>query len=60
MNMNTSNFTVNLNRETYDLLSSVQDDLSSKLGFVPTMGQTVRHLIAVYHGNTSGGNATVI
>ena len=41
-------FTVNLNRDTYDLLKDVQASLTLSLGFEPTLGQVVRHLIAVF------------
>lgn len=41
-------FTVNLNRDTYDLLKEVQASLTVSLGFEPTLGQVVRHLIAVF------------
>lgn len=58
--MNAPGFSVNLNKETYELLSDVQDELSLKLGFVPTLGQTVRHLIAVFYGNASSGKTTDI
>ena len=40
---------VSLNRETYELLQQVQRELQLKLGFEPTNGQVVRHLLAVYY-----------
>lgn len=43
-------FSVNLNVETYDLLQKVKADLATKLGFEPSNGQVVRHLIALYFG----------
>jgi hypothetical protein len=43
-------FTVVLNKDTYDLLLQVKDDLDKRLGFVPTNGQVVRHLISLYFG----------
>ena len=44
------NFVVTLNQETFDLLQEVREGLVSKLGFQPTSGQVVRHLIAFYNG----------
>lgn len=43
-------YAVNLNKETFDLLQKVRDELTSKLGFEPTNGQVVRHLISIYFG----------
>lgn len=43
-------YTVNLNKETYDLLQKVREDMVLKLGFEPTNGQVVRHLISIYFG----------
>lgn len=45
-----NNFTVTLNKETFELLQKVKDDLVAKLGFEPTNGQVVRHLISIYFG----------
>ncbi len=51
--MNTPDgFSVKLNKETYDLLMQVRDDLAAVFGFLPTNGQVVRHLIANYYGET--------
>lgn len=44
-------YTVNLNRETHDLLQKVRGELNAALGFEPTNGQVVRHLIALYFGD---------
>lgn len=44
-------FTVKLNRETWDLLVQVRTELNSKLGFEPTNGQVIRHLISIYFGD---------
>lgn len=44
-------FTINLNRDTFELLHDVRDELSGKLGFEPTLGQVVRHLISVYRNS---------
>jgi hypothetical protein len=44
-------YTVNLNRDTFELLHGVRDEMSDKLGFEPTLGQVVRHLISVYRNN---------
>lgn len=41
--------TVNLNRETFDLLRQVQAELHEHMGFEPTLGQVVRHLIRRYY-----------
>jgi hypothetical protein len=43
-------FNIVLNKETFDLLSEVKVDLAKRLGFEPTNGQAVRHLIAVFFG----------
>lgn len=51
--MNDGKYTINLNRETFELLQKVRDDLGIKLGFEPTYGQVVRHLISMY--NTAKG-----
>jgi hypothetical protein len=32
-------------------LHGVRDEMSDKLGFEPTLGQVVRHLISVYRNN---------
>ena len=45
-----NNFSVTLNKETFELLQRVKDDLVQKLGFEPTNGQVVRHLISIYFG----------
>ena len=50
--MKESTYTVNLNRETHDLLQKVRGELTSSLGFEPTNGQVVRHLIAIYFNET--------
>jgi hypothetical protein len=42
-------YSVTLNKETYDLLMSVKGTLVEQLGFEPTNGQVVRHLIAVFY-----------
>lgn len=41
-------YSVALNKETYDLLQDVKNDLMLTLGFEPTNGQVVRHLAATY------------
>lgn len=46
-------FAVKLNRETWDLLIQVRTELGKKLGFEPTNGQVVRHLISIYFGETN-------
>ena len=54
MKNNAPGFSVTLNKETYDLLIQVKEELTSKLGFEPTNGQVVRHLISVYFGEAHG------
>ena len=49
------NYNINLNRETFELLQKVRDDLGIKLGFEPTYGQVVRHLISMYNTGTQSG-----
>lgn len=51
--MKTDLFAVKLNRETWDLLIQVRAELGKKLGFEPTNGQVVRHLISIYFGETN-------
>lgn len=46
-------FSVNLNKETFDLLQKVRDELADKLGFEPTNGQVIRHLISIYFGEVN-------
>jgi hypothetical protein len=58
--MNTRDYVVNLNRDTYEELCEVQATLTTQLGFVPTLGQTVRHLLAVYRGESRPGSSTAI
>lgn len=54
MKNNAPGFSVTLNKETYDLLIQVKEELTSKLGFEPTNGQVVRHLISIYFGEANG------
>lgn len=54
MKNNPPGFSVTLNKETYDLLIQVKEELTSKLGFEPTNGQVVRHLISIYFGEANG------
>jgi hypothetical protein len=46
------NYSIRLNHETWILLMKVRDELVASLGFVPTNGQVVRHLLASYFGET--------
>jgi hypothetical protein len=46
-------YSVTLNKETYDLLLTVKGTLVEHLGFEPTNGQVVRHLIAVFFNETN-------
>ena len=41
-------YAVNVNRETFELLQKVRQELSADLGFEPTNGQVIRHLISIY------------
>ena len=43
---------VNLNHETCEMLQRVRKELSHSLGFEPTNGQVVRHLISIYFKET--------
>ena len=43
-------YSVILNKETFDLLRDVKVDLTKRMGFEPTNGQAIRHLIAVFYG----------
>jgi len=47
-------YSVKLNVETWDLLVQVRTELGKKLGFEPTNGQVIRHLISIYFGETDG------
>jgi hypothetical protein len=40
---------VNLNKETFDLLKQIQQELDLSMGFEPTLGQVIRHLIMSYY-----------
>ena len=50
MKTSAQNFVVTLNQETFELLQEVREELVAKLGFQPTNGQVVKHLIAFYNG----------
>ena len=43
-------YSVILNKETFDLLHGVKIDIADRMGFEPTNGQAIRHLIAVFYG----------
>jgi hypothetical protein len=43
-------YSVILNKETFDLLQGVKIDIAERMGFEPTNGQAIRHLIAVFYG----------
>ena len=47
-NKQESNFQIILNKDTFELLQEVKVQLLEELGFEPTNGQVVRHLIATY------------
>ena len=50
MKTSSQNFVITLNQETFELLQEVREELVAKLGFQPTNGQVVKHLIAFYNG----------
>jgi hypothetical protein len=50
MKTSAQNFVITLNQETFELLQEVREELTSQLGFQPTNGQVVKHLIAFYNG----------
>jgi len=39
-----------LNKETFDLLRDVKVELAKRMGFEPTNGQAIRHLITTFYG----------
>ena len=47
-NKQESNFQIILNKHTFELLQKVKAQLLEELGFEPTNGQVVRHLITTY------------
>ncbi len=47
-----NSYSVRVNHDTWLLLMKVRDELVATLGFVPTNGQVVRHLLASYFGET--------
>jgi hypothetical protein len=47
-NKQESNFQIILNKDTFELLQKVKAQLLEELGFEPTNGQVVRHLITTY------------
>ena len=47
-NKQESNFQKILNKDTFELLQKVRTQLFEELGFEPTNGQVVRHLIVTY------------
>jgi hypothetical protein len=53
MKQQPTGYSVTLNKETYDLLIEVKVALTNKLGFEPTNGQVVRHLIAHFFDVTN-------
>jgi hypothetical protein len=53
MKQQPAGYSVTLNKETYDLLIEVKVALTNKLGFEPTNGQVVRHLIAHFFDVTN-------
>ena len=47
--MSNAAFSINLNRDTFELLKQAQLELTTSMGFEPTLGQVVRHLLAAYY-----------
>jgi len=43
-------FPVMLNKETADLLKEVKAVIERRMGFAPTNGQAIRHLIIAFYG----------
>lgn len=56
VNKKAAGYSVTLNKETYDLLMDVKETLTIKLGFEPTNGQVVRHLIAQFFSAANGNS----
>ena len=50
MSNSKTGYSITLNKETFDLLRDVKVDLTKRMGFEPTNGQAIRHLIAVFYG----------
>jgi hypothetical protein len=48
-----NNFVVTLNKDTFELLQKVRTQLFEELGFEPTNGQVVRHLIVTYQKDSN-------
>jgi len=49
MNANAkTGYSVTLNKDTFDLLQVVRGQLIGAMGFEPTNGQVVRHLISLF------------
>lgn len=51
-NQRQNNYQVNLNKETFDELQDVRSALTKELGFEPTNGQVIRHLIYLYYNKS--------
>lgn len=47
--MSQAAYSINLNRDTFELLKKVQHELETSMGFEPTLGQVVRHLLNAYY-----------
>jgi hypothetical protein len=48
MSNSKTGYSVALNKETFDLLQTVREQLEVVMGFEPTNGQVVRHLISLF------------
>ena len=46
------NYTITLNKETFDALMCVKDTLGKGLGFEPTNGQVVKYLVSIFTDGT--------
>ena len=48
MSNSKTGYSITLNKETFDLLQTVREQLGVVMGFEPTNGQVVRHLISLF------------
>jgi hypothetical protein len=48
MSNSKTGYSITLNKETFDLLQTVREQLEVVMGFEPTNGQVVRHLISLF------------
>ena len=48
MSNSKTGYSITLNKETFDLSQTVREQLVALMGFEPTNGQVVRHLISLF------------